>query len=259
MFLAVSIGFAFLTCYVAPTARNRYLAPMLPLAALLIGLAGQQCASAAAGPLRRLRRDYFIFAGILCAGLGFWFTIATVLRLGGFHGQQPALFALIFALAAAAATAIAFSTSATVSAGAERLGVLTLAAFLGLTYSGAIINVFVSTWHPIGAEVAAATTAIPKGELVSIGPVNHMFLYYYGRPIRLLSGNAAVAGQHPGWTWFCMNGGADMPRIDLPYEKLGTISMETAYSDNPRHTVIIGRLLNNDTAERSIEVAGRPM
>ncbi len=47
-FLALSIGFASLSCYLVPGARNRYLAPILPLVALLIGLAAQQCCAAAA-------------------------------------------------------------------------------------------------------------------------------------------------------------------------------------------------------------------
>ena len=165
-----------------------------------------------------------------------------------------------------AATAIAFATSANAghprsgSAARERLGVLTLAAFLGLTYSGAIMNVFVATWHPIGDEVAAAAAAIPEGvELVSIGPINRVFLYYYGRPIRMLPADAGIGRGPRQWTWFCMNGGADMPRVDSPYEKLGTISMETPYTDHPRHTVIIGRRLNDATAERWVGSTDRPM
>ena len=56
-----------------------------------------------------------------------------------------------------------------------------------------------------------------------------------------------------------MNGGADTPPFDTPYEKIGTISMESAYTDDPRHTVVIGRRLNDATAEHSVESAGRPM
>ncbi len=52
LFLGASIGFAFLTCYIAPGARNRYLAPMLPLIALLVGLAAQQCSPASIAALR---------------------------------------------------------------------------------------------------------------------------------------------------------------------------------------------------------------
>ena len=85
-FLALSIGFAALSCYLVPGARNRYLAPILPLVALLIGLAAQQCcaADAPAQWLVRLRRRFFIGMGLVAAGLGAWVVVATALRLGTF-------------------------------------------------------------------------------------------------------------------------------------------------------------------------------
>ncbi len=82
-FLGLSIGVASLSCYLVPGARNRYLAPVLPLAALLIGLAAQQCYAAGASDwLVRLRRHFFIGMGLLAAGLGTWIVAATVLRMG---------------------------------------------------------------------------------------------------------------------------------------------------------------------------------
>jgi 4-amino-4-deoxy-L-arabinose transferase-like glycosyltransferase len=258
LFLGTSIGFAFLTCYVAPGARNRYLAPMLPLAALLIGLAAQQCHASSAGPMRLLRRRYFVFAGFLCAGLGLWIVAATVLRLGAAQGQQTAAFALGFALAAAAAAALVLWGSARPTIALERLGILILAAFLGLTYRGAVVNTFIATWHPIGTEIADATAGMPEGvELVSIGPVDHPFLYFYGRPIRQLSAGAGVGCQEHPWTWFCMNG-PESPRFDPPYEKVATISMESGNTDNPRRTVIIGRRLSQPTAQQLLGSAARP-
>ncbi len=279
-FLAVSIGFAFLTCYVVPGARNRYFASMLPLCALLIGLAAQQCSVVAVSEagtvpifsgtighrrkalvgmvekmglslLRpdRIWRHYFIGMGIVCAGLGMWFTAATVLRLGAFKGQQPPVFAAVFALAAAAVTTIAFWSSRRYSPVGERLGVLALAGFLGLTYCGAIVNIFVASWHPIDAEVAALAARIPADvELVSIGPVDDVFLYYYGRPIRRLPASEGLGRQERPWTWFCMGCGPTLPKFDPSYERLGTIALETAYSDHPHDVVIIGRRLSDATA-----------
>jgi 4-amino-4-deoxy-L-arabinose transferase-like glycosyltransferase len=251
-FLSLSIGFAFLSCYVVPGARNRYLAPMLPLFALLIGLAAQQCCAAAASePMRRLRRHYFIFAGVLSAGIGIWIVAATVLRLGAFKGQQPMMFALLFTLAAVAVTAIAFWNSRGVEVVREQAGVLTLAVFLGLTYMGAVMNIFVATRHPIDAEVAAMITRLPKDvELVSIGPVDDVFLYYYGRPIRRLPAAEGIGHKERRWTWFCMGCGPKMPTFDPPYEQIDKISVETAYCDNPHDVVIIGRRLSDTTAEK---------
>ncbi len=141
----------------------------------------------------------------------------------------------------------------------ERLGILTLAAFLGLAYRGAIVNSFIATWHPIGSEIAAATAGMPEGvEMVSVGPVDDVFLYYYGRPIRQLPAGAGIGREERRWTWFCMNG-PESPRFDPPFEALGTISMETAYVDHPRRTVVIGRRMSDATAGRSIKSPERPM
>ena len=45
-----------------------------------------------------------------------------------------------------------------------------------------------------------------------------------------------------------MGCGPNMPAFDMPYEKLGVVSVEAAYSDNPHDVVIIGRRLPEATA-----------
>jgi 4-amino-4-deoxy-L-arabinose transferase-like glycosyltransferase len=251
-FLGLSIGVASLSCYLVPGARNRYLAPVLPLAALLIGLAAQQCYAAGASDwLVRLRRRFFIGMGLLAAGLGTWIVAATVLRMGPARGQQPASFAIAFALAAAATAATAFWASTRPGPWWQRLATLAVAGLLGLAYSGAIINIFVATRHPIAAEVATVAARVPEGvELVSIGPVDDVFLYYYGKPIRQLPAAEGVGHQARAWTYFCMGCGSYLPEVDMPYEKLGAVSVEAAYSDQPHDVVIIGRRLPEATAAR---------
>ena len=249
-FLTASIGFASLSCYLVPGSRNRYLAPILPLIALPIGLAAQQCCAAAASDwLVRLRRRFFIGMGLVAAGLGAWVVIATVLRLGPSRGQQPAAFALVFALAALAAMATAFWASLRPEAWRQRLGALTVAGLLGLSYIGVVVNIFVATRHPIDAEIAAVAARLPDGvQLVSIGPVDDVFLYYYGKPITQLAETAGLDHQGPPWTYFCMGCGPNMPDFDMPYEKLGVVSVEAAYSENPHDVVIVGRRLPEATA-----------
>ena len=167
--------------------------------------------------------------------------------LGALKGQQPPAFAVAFAWLAAAATAIfvlRLRAGIRLASAASGSAVLTLAAFLGLTYSGAVMNIFVATRHPIDAEIAAVTARVPDGvELVSIGPVDDVFLYYYGRPIRQLPDAEGIGRGERPWRWFCMGNGPNMPQFDLPYEPLGTISVEPAYSDHPHDVVIIGRRL----------------
>ncbi len=120
---------------------------------------------------------------------------------------------------------------------------------LGLSYIGAIINIFVATRHPIDAEIAAVAARLPDDvQLVSIGPVDDVFLYYYGKPIKQLPASEGIGHKEPPWTYFCMGCGSNMPAFDLPYEKLGVVSVEAAYSDHPHDVVIIGRRLPEATA-----------
>jgi len=252
-FLAISSGFAFLTCYLVPGARNRYLAPILPLIALLIGLAAQQCCTAtASASLVRLRRHFFIGMGIVAAGLGAWVTVATTMQMGPFRGQQPLAFAIAFAMAAAVAAATVLWASARPEPWRQRLGTLAIGSLLGLSYTGVIINIFVATRHPIGVEIAAVAARIPGDvELVSIGPVDDVFLYYYGKPIKRLAESEGMGHKEPTWTYFCMGCGSSVPEFDMPYEKLGVVSVESAYSDHPQDVVIIGRRLPETTAAGS--------
>jgi hypothetical protein len=108
----------------------------------------------------------------------------------------------------------------------------------------------VATRHPIGAEIAAVATRLPADvQLVSIGPVDDVFLYFYGKPIRRLPAAEGVGRHEPAWTYFCMGCGPNMPAFDLPYEKLGVVSVEAPYSDNPHDVVIIGRRLDRMASE----------
>src|SRR5208282_954967 len=249
-FLALSIGFAAISCYVVPGARNRYLAPILPLAALLIGLAAQQCCTnTASESLVRLRRHFFIGMGLVAGGLALWVIVATALRLGPLQGQQPVAFAIAFTLLALSVMATAFWASARPEPWRQQLGTLALGGLMGLSYIGVVINIFVATRHPIDAEIAAVAANLPDdARLVSIGPVDDVFLYYYGKPIRRLPASEGIGHKEPSWNYFCMGCGPNMPAFGMPYEKLGVISVEAAYSDNPHDVVIIGRRLPEATA-----------
>ncbi len=217
----------------------------------LVGLVAQQaCEAAASEWLVRLRRRFFIGMGLVAAGLGAWVVDATALQLGPGRGQQPVAFAIVFAVAALAAMATSLWASARPEPWRQRLGTLTVGALLGLGYIGAIINIFVATRHPIGDEIAAVAGLPRDVQLVSIGRVDDVFLYYYGKPIIQLPETAGIDRKEPAWTYFCMGCGPKIPAFDMPYEKLGVISMEQAYSENPHDVVIIGRRLPNATARK---------
>ena len=177
-----------MSCYLVPGARNRYLAPILPLIALLIGLAAQQCCEAAASEwLVRLRRHFFLGMGLVIAGLDAWIVVATALRLGTFRGQQPVGFCHRIHTGSPGRDGDRLLGRGPTGTAAATVGALTVAAFLGLTYIGVIINIFVATWHPHRCGGRCDCSPLPENvELVSIGPVDDVFLYNYGRPISSL-------------------------------------------------------------------------
>ena len=94
-------------------------------------------------------------------------------------------------------------------------------------------------------------------QLVSIGPVDDVFLYHYGKPIKQLPASEGIGHKEPAWTYFCMGSGPNMPAFDMPYEKLGVVSVEAAYSDHPHDVVVIGRRLPEATAARPYQSVQR--
>ena len=75
---------------------------------------------------------------------------------------------------------------------------MTVGGLLGLSYIGAIVNIFVATRHPIGDEIAAVAAHLPDDvQLVSIGPVDDVFLYYYGKPIKQLPASEGIGHKEP--------------------------------------------------------------
>ena len=166
-----------------------------------------------------IARHFFLGMGLVAGGLGLWVALATALRLGPLQGQQPAAFAAVFAMSAAAAMAIAFWAAARSDLWRQRLGLLSVAALLGLSYIGVIVNIFVATRHPIDAEIAAVAAHLPENvRLVSIGPVDDVFLYNYGKPIQRVPASEGVGHKEPSWTYFCMGCGPNMPAFDKPYK-----------------------------------------
>ena len=126
---------------------------------------------------------------------------------------------------------------------------MTVGGLLGLSYIGAIVNIFVATRHPIGDEIAAVAARLPNDvQLVSIGPVDDVSCIITASRSSGFRRARASAARQPAWTYFCMGCGPNMPAFDMPYEKLGVISVEAAYSDNPHDVVIIGRRLPDATA-----------
>jgi hypothetical protein len=94
--------------------------------------------------------------------------------------------------------------------------------------------------------------------LVSIGPVDDIFMYYYANPIERLPADKAAEGQggnaaESEWEYFCMGCGPNMPEVKFDYEKLAEVSVDAGYVDHPHDKVIVGRRRPTNVARRNMD------
>jgi 4-amino-4-deoxy-L-arabinose transferase-like glycosyltransferase len=124
------------------------------------------------------------------------------------------------------------------------IAVWAVAALMGLGYTTLVVNILA---HASQASPAAAIAAIkarlPAGtKLVSFGYVDPLFAYYYGEPIRYLPWPRPGAPIDPAIEYFCFGNDSPLPgKLELPYERLGTVCCDRNRLDQPRRVVVIGR------------------
>jgi 4-amino-4-deoxy-L-arabinose transferase-like glycosyltransferase len=254
LFLTCSIGVAFLTCWLAPGARNRYFAPVFPCVAPLIGLVVEQCREAA--PWANLWRRYLKGMGVAVFAVSLWVAAATALNWGPFLGAQPPAFAVVYLATAAAIGIVLFRLAARFRPLDQRIAILGVAAFLGLSFMGLMVNVFVALRRPIPESIAELKRQLPENaELVSIGPANPIFSYYYEQPIRQILCPSPQPPGAPPWTYFCIGDDVAGEVCDFPYEKLTEVSTNPFLSREPSRAVIVGR--RRGPAGDPSETAGR--
>ena len=192
LFLGVCLAVTFPSVWLASGAKGRYFMPLYPAVAVLAGLAIDRVLASDAlpqwrrhwrpirddlGPGRgRLRsrrqrsrpdrrqdvhadRTAWAVCGDLLPGrIGDRLRVAAAPR--GVHRQQTA-----------------------------KIAVVSLAAFLGLTFTGAVINTRAKIAEDTAALVAEAKAELPNGQrLVSLGYIDHLFAYHYRDPHRLAAG-----------------------------------------------------------------------
>jgi 4-amino-4-deoxy-L-arabinose transferase-like glycosyltransferase len=251
-FLLYVIAATFPSCWLVTGARNRYFAPIYPCIVPLIGLAADRCCAAlGAAVWTKTWRRFLLGMGLLMPGAGLGVAVATLLGWGPGLGQQPPLFAGVYLAACAALGLATFWAAGRPLALPPRLGALAVAAFLGLSYTGAVTNALRATGQPVRQNVAQLKERLPREvRLVSIGPVEPMFAYYYGQPIRQIPKRQLGAHWHEDWEYFCTGYDQTQPECSFPFEELGSVSCNPMAAAAGKNMVLVGRRLKTDSAAR---------
>jgi 4-amino-4-deoxy-L-arabinose transferase-like glycosyltransferase len=247
-FLVTACAVAFPTCWLPADSRARYFMSLYPCVALLVGLGVQRCWESPRLDWWQRSWDRFQLSGaavILGAGL-----FLGVVRLwGGAHlhgiGQATSsTFAIVYGLTAVvAAFAVLWSRSRRDRAHVQ-VGILALAGFMGLSYSGIVINTQMRTSNDPSAAVVSVREMIPPGDrLVSFGPVHHLFAYYYQQPIELRKVDNGQAPTQFTNTYFCFVDDPFFATPEIPFlwDRVAEISCERARSKNPLTKVVVGK------------------
>jgi hypothetical protein len=169
--------------------------------------------------------------------------------------QQP-LFTLVFALSALA-TAGFIGFSLQYRTGLRRTcGVVATTAFLGLAYTGGVVNSLVAVSENTSASVASLKQTLPADvRLVSFGEMDPLFVFHYRDTIDMLAWPRSTADVGPEIAYFAYVEPVDGP-VALPFawEPVATVSCERNQTPVPKRVVRIGRRVDSRRiVDRGIE------
>lgn len=241
-FLLTACAVAFPTCWLPVNSRPRFFVSLYPCVALLIGLAIERSWQLPGESWWHRGWQRFawgaaiaMFVGGAVFGTARWWNTDSMSPLA-----QPASFAVVFALAAVAATATVVWSMRGAGLAHARAGILAIAAFSGLSYAGIAVNYQIATSYNIAGAVADVKEHLPKGEkLVSFGPLHHVFTYYFGQPIEQRDWPKA----DPGASYFCFFETRTDPARELPFawEKVAVVPCDRSQVDSAGEVVVVGR------------------
>jgi 4-amino-4-deoxy-L-arabinose transferase-like glycosyltransferase len=245
LFLAITVAVTFPTLWLIPGAETRLYVSLFPAIAPLVGLVVQRChESVPAGLWEKLWRPFAVCLAVIAA------VIATTILATAWMDPaispliQPPVFAVAFALAVAGGSALVVWTVRRRSPPRGQVGMVVIAAFAGLVYTGAVTTARINDSVDAAETVAMLRKQLPVGSrMISFGPVHHLFSYHYRDPIELRDWPSAAAEIGPEVRYFCFD--ADTLRDPLPiaWEKIIEISCDRSRHDDLRARVIVARRL----------------
>jgi 4-amino-4-deoxy-L-arabinose transferase-like glycosyltransferase len=249
-FLSVCLGVALPTCWIPPGGQPRFIAPLIPAFAVLIGLAIQRCAEALAdSPLRAAWRRYLLVLMPIVVG-----TPLAIVTLAIFGAPHPLLEPWVEPPFAALAYAVAFGllavamlyTRAAATVLQVRLGLGVLVVFLVIAFNGVVTDARVHRSVRVAEAVRQLKELLPPGQpLVSLGGhVDCLFPYYYGPPTITPRPWPTGNNRDAELTYFCFNcPGDSRPALPFAWEEIAAITMDRNQQAAPERVVVVGRRL----------------
>ena len=250
-FLLVTVAVCFLPVWLPPGSHGRYFMPLFPCVAPLLGIVLERLMCPAEGMrISRVNRTMLFITSAVILIISAAILIASWFRVDSYLAQ-PKWFAVFYFAAGAAVAGTVFWARRNPGGRCVRLSVLMIAAFIGLSFTGARTNQYVRYKVDIQSAVDAAKKQLPPdAKLVSLGYLHPVFAYYFARPIPLKLWPKHPADVTLNTEYFCFS--ADLhPDAKLPFAwtKIASVRCDRGSLTPSSRSVIIGHRLD-DTLDK---------
>lgn len=255
LFLAICLGVALPTVWLPTSGLPRFLAPLFPCLAVLIGLVAERCTAAAAvSELRRAWGQYLgaVACTMLAAAVAVLVLTAVPMTSGVWRGLAgPPTLGALYALSAAGLGVVVWRLRQSQDAARARWAVSAVAVFMVLLFTGFLTDVRLRRCVDQPALVRRLKEILPPGQaLVSLGGhIDCALPYYYGMPLIAPRSWPEEPCDIDGIDYFCCAcHGNERPDLPFAWEELAAISLDRVQLPVPDNVAIIGRRLGAPTA-----------
>jgi hypothetical protein len=256
LFAAFAAGFAFVSIWLPPEGQTRYLAPIYPCLAVLIGVV-VDCCTKAEIPLS-VQWGWRIFTRIVgCTMVGAAVAVLGAAWLLPDHPKfsswaEPPLAAVGYAAAIALVVTFLWRGRRRDDSAKTRTAVLAVAFFMVLAFTGIVTDARVRRSEDQASAVAGLKLRLPANHrLVSYGHVDLLFEYHYGQQIQcvaLPTKDDEFPSDDDVYFCFCSINGL-RPNLPFAFEEVANISMERNQTPNPERTVVVGHRISPSTRQ----------
>lgn len=242
-FLLVAITICFPSVWWPPEARPRYFMPLFPAFAVLIGLAAELLLEVRDRSAARLWtlfvRGCVIAMGLAALGVTGWSLFGTGPR------TPPLASSLIYSLLVLTLGGLTWQVGVDLTSRSMTRGALAITVFLGLSYVGPMITSLALRSENLPARIAVLRTRLPDPpRLVSFDHVHHVFVHYFGEPVRLLPVPESLADVPDDVEYFCLEApGLSQPELPFAWELVDALPVDRNRREVPELRVIVGRIV----------------
>jgi len=262
-FLVVALVVSYPTVWFAIGAKERYFLPLYPCIAAIIAIVIDRCASADLGTYpRRSWRQFQAGIGVIVGAAGIWFLAMGVFSFSWLESiHQPRWFAILFAFLSLTTCWICFQGFKYGSSKWNFASILAIGLFFGVVNLGIITNSDVARWNDPTTSVAKLKSHLPQSsEVVSLGPIDARFAWYYEDPIRQIAWPTAETPLPDNVDYFVfMRRPTDTPEsrsagrgrswyrtpgtVPFEWEELTMINCDRVIREVEEETVVLGRVV----------------